>query len=437
MHRGAAASIHRGPFRPCGTMEDSTDIWKWSLLVFLAARCGDAVQALVDLWIVPQSVATVDLVAILPVVSGVNILALPLAIVVVPFSRWLTIFMAQRECGKIKSLLWTVFAGTFAAVVLMGAVVWLCAPRVLAVLRVSEAGFPAILLLTGMLVALSPVLDASLQGLRKFGTVAWSGALSAGARLVVSFALIPVRTFGGYLLGLVAASAVKMTATVIGLRRELRVRASVRPFLGADGRNLFRYLLPLAVSLTVWNLAMGWQAMMVRLNLSDAESAAYFFINRFGDVGQWAGLSLLFVAFPMVVTANAEARNRILRRLLALTLLSGVVVAGAYWLFLAPVMRAVTLWRDYAPYAGFIALFTFRCAMGTSVGAFMSCEQAAANFRYLFYLVPCIVAESVGLVFIHRLDVLLGWLTFTVAVQLAIVWAVVARRTHSWYNTGK
>ena len=77
-------------------MEDSTDIWKWSLLVFLAARCGDAVQALVDLWIVPQSVATVDLGAILPVVSGVNILALPLAIVVVPFSRWLTIFMAQR-----------------------------------------------------------------------------------------------------------------------------------------------------------------------------------------------------------------------------------------------------------------------------------------------------------------------------------------------------
>lgn len=65
----------------------------------------------------------------------------------------------------------------------------------------------------------------------------------------------------------------------------------------------------------------------------------------------------------------------------------------------------------------------------------MSCEQAAANFRYLFYLVPCIVAESVGLIFIHRLDVLLGWLTFTVAVQLVIVCAVIIRRTRAWHNT--
>ena len=40
-------------------------------------------------------------------------------------------------------------------------------------------------------------------------------------------------------------------------------------------------------------------------------------------------------------------------------------------------------------------------------------------------------------VYLVGLNVLLGWLTFTVAVQLAIVWAVVARRTHSWYNTGK
>ena len=36
------------------------NFWKWSLLVFLAARCGDVVQALIDLWIVPQSVSKAD-----------------------------------------------------------------------------------------------------------------------------------------------------------------------------------------------------------------------------------------------------------------------------------------------------------------------------------------------------------------------------------------
>ena len=405
--------------------------WKWSLLVFLAVRCGDAVQALIDLWIVPQSVSRADLGAILPVVSGVNVLALPLAIVVVPFSRWLAIYMERREPGKVKALLRTMLVGTVVAVALMGAFVWLCAPKALAALHVSEAGFPAVLLLTGMLAALAPVFDASLQGLKKFGTVAVAGFLSAGARLAVSFVLIPLRTFGGYLLGIVAACCVKMAVTVIGLRRELGANVPARPFLKADGREMLRYVLPLAVSLAIWNLVMSWQATVVRLNLSETESAAYFFINRFADVGQWAGLSLLFVAFPTIAAAKAEMQGLVLRRTLALTLLAGSAVAVGYGLFLEPLMRAVPLWCDYVPYAGYIALYTFRYAMGVSVGAFMGCEQAAANFRYLLYLVPCIVVESVALAFIHRLDVLLWWLTFTVAVQLAIVWVVVIRRGRS------
>ena len=402
--------------------------WTWSLLVFLAARCGDAVQALIDLWIVPQNVSRADLGAILPVVSGMNVLALPLAIAVVPFSRWLAIYVSQREFGKVKSLLRTALAGTASAVLLMGGFVWLFVPQLLTALHVSEAGFPTILLLTGMMVALAPVLDASLQGLKKFGTVACAGFLSAGVRLLVSITLIPLRTFGGYLLGIAAACGVKMAVTAVGLRRELGASVSARPFLKADGRELLRYVLPLGVSLTVWNMVMCWQAMIVRLNLSEAESAAYFFINRFADVGQWAGLSLLFVAFPTIAAADARKQDLVLRRTLVLTLLAGAAVAVAYGLFLDPVMRAVPIWRDYVPYAGFIAFYTFRYAMGVSVGAFMSCEQAAANFRYLLYLVPCVVVESVALAFIHRLDVMLWWLTFTVAVQLAIVWAVVIRR---------
>lgn len=404
---------------------------KASLLVLLAARCGDAVQALIDLWIVPQNVAKVDLGAILPVVSGVNVLSLPLAIVVVPFSRWLAIYMERREFGKIKVLLRTIFWGAVVAVVLMGAFVWLCVPRVLSVLHVSEAGFPAILLLTGMFAALAPVFDASLQGLRKFGTVAGAGFLSAGARLLVSFVLIPIWTFGGYLLGMVAAFCVKMVVTAVGLRRELGAGEPVQSFIKTDGRAQLRYIIPLGFSLTIWNLVMSWQTMAVRLNLSETESAAYFFINRFANVGQWAGLSLLFVAFPTIAAAKAEVQTLILRRTLALTLVAGAAVAVGYLFFLPSVMRSVALWRDFAPYVGFVALFTFRYAMGISVGAFIGCEQAAANFRYLFYLVPCVVVESVALAFIHRLDALLWWLTFTVAVQLAIVWTIVCRRGRS------
>ena len=255
-----------------------------------------------------------------------------------------------------------------------------------------------------------------------------AGFLSAGARLAVSFLLIPVRAFAGYLLGIVAACCAKMIVVVVGLRRELGSEIPPRPFLLADGRAQLRYLIPLAISLTIWNLVMAWQATVVRLNLTETESAAYFFINRFADVGQWVGLSLIFVAFPLVAVSKADVQGRLLKRSLALTLLAGAVVAVGYWLFLAPVMRSVALWHDYVPYVGFIALYTFRYAMGCAVGAFMSCEQAAGNFRYLLYLVPCVLVECAGLACLRTLGAMLGWLTVTVVVQVVIVLAVVVRR---------
>ena len=67
-------------------------------------------------------------------------------------------------------------------------------------------------------------------------------------------------------------------------------------------------------------------------------------------------------------------------------------------------------------------------AMGCAVGAFMSCEQAAGNFRYLLYLVPCVLVECAGLACLHTLGTMLGWLTVTVVVQVVIVLAVVVRR---------
>ena len=411
----------------------SLRFWKWTLLVFLAARSSDVVQAVLSLWVVPSCVSAEDLGAVLPMLETAKVLALPLAILVIPFSRWLAICTARGERGKVKSLLRLMLPGSVAAVALMGLAAWLFLPGIARFSRVSEEGFSSVLVAAGALTALSPVFNRALQGLRKFGTVAVAGVAGAGVRLAVSLALVPVRAIGGYMAGLSVEALVQISLSWFGMRREFSFRGEAVPFWRGEGREMWRYTVPVAVTTVIWCLISDFQAIAVRCNLTDAESAAYFIVTRFGDIGQWVGMSLLFVAFPVIACEQARGRDhlKVLSVTVYGTLAAGTAVGLAFLLVGPSLLESVPVWRDYRGYSGYIALYIVRFAMGAAVGAFMSCEQAAGNFRYLAYLVPCVAVESAGLLMLHRLDHVLWWMTVTVAVQTVIVVAILLRRNRA------
>ena len=81
------------------------DFWWYSILVFIACRSGDAVQAFIGLWLVPHYVPQSELGAALPLLQIGGAIGLPLSILVIPFSRWLTIYASRGEYGKVKRLL--------------------------------------------------------------------------------------------------------------------------------------------------------------------------------------------------------------------------------------------------------------------------------------------------------------------------------------------
>ena len=85
--------------------ERSKGFWRGLLLVFLAARIPDAVQLLIGLWLVPKYVPIADVGAVLPMTQGAVTISLPLAIVMIPFSRWLTIYLTRGEHGRVRTLL--------------------------------------------------------------------------------------------------------------------------------------------------------------------------------------------------------------------------------------------------------------------------------------------------------------------------------------------
>ena len=56
------------------------NFWKWSLLVFLAARSSDVVQTVIGLWLVPKYVPAADVGTVLPMTQTAIMLSLPLTV---------------------------------------------------------------------------------------------------------------------------------------------------------------------------------------------------------------------------------------------------------------------------------------------------------------------------------------------------------------------
>ena len=91
------------------------DFWWYSILIFIACRSGDAIQAFIGLWLVPHYVPQSELGAALPLLQIGGAFGLPLSILIIPFSRWLTLYAARGEYGKVKRLLSLAFRFVFIA----------------------------------------------------------------------------------------------------------------------------------------------------------------------------------------------------------------------------------------------------------------------------------------------------------------------------------
>jgi len=400
------------------------------LLVFLAAQGSDVVQSVAGLWLIPRFVPASDIGAVLPLTQSAILLALPLGVLMVPVSRWLTIYAVNGERGKLKALLVAALLGTLLAVTVMTAVAALVLPWLFKAVRVSEPGLPAVLLAAGATGAVVPVFSRSLQGLKRFGTVACAGFIAAPLRLLVSVAVMPVRAVSGYLAGMTVASLAQIAVSWLGVRREIRTDDPARNFWREDGRAMLRYAAPLVLAATVWNSLGMLQSVLIRVNLPEVESAAYYVITQFGNVGGWFGNAVLFVAFPFVATAQARGESPlpVLVKSLAATLAVGGLVALAVWPFAGSLLASSESWRRYVDYAVCLPLWALRATMGAAIGCFMGCEQAAGSFRYLAYLVPCVLVESLGLFFLHDIVSFVVWFVAMAAVQMILVFLVIWRR---------
>ena len=78
------------------------DFWWYSLMLFVACRSGDAIQAFIGLWLVPKYVGAEELGAVIPLQSLAGLFAAPLAVIATVFAKYVNVYATRGETGKVK-----------------------------------------------------------------------------------------------------------------------------------------------------------------------------------------------------------------------------------------------------------------------------------------------------------------------------------------------
>ena len=378
------------------------DFWWYSLMLFAACRTGDAIQAFIGLWLVPKWVGAAELGAVIPLFSLSGLCSAPLAVVAVVFSKCVTGYAARGERGKVKAFVRDVLAASSLLFLACIAIALALLPHFYERLRVEAGLLTALILASGFAGNLSQLFTNALQGLKKFKALSLANVLGAPVRLVTLLLAMPVRPLSGYVLGQTTPCAASSLVAVLSLRRDFRGVAPDASWR-KDLPTMLRYAGPVAVWTVggiVYNAVFNT---LVRQRLPDVESAAYYMLTRFAEIGGYLCMAFLVVLFPMAAEAHerGEEDRRVLRHAVAGSLLFSFVLTGVFAACGDRLFSLSAVWRPYAGYAPLLVPTTLTAGLTAAAGAVVTYELAcrrfapvglvvATNAAWLAFLVCCL-----------------------------------------------
>ena len=366
------------------------DFWWYSLMLFVACRSGDVIQAFIGLWLVPKYVGASELGAVMPLQSLAGLFAAPLAVLATVFAKYVNVYATRGEYGKVKCFIRDVIGASCLVFLVCIAAALVVLPHFYERLRVTAGLLTVLILASGFVGNLAQLFTSALQGLKLFKTITIQNLIGAPIRLVTLLVAMPVRALSGYILGQSTPPAVCSLLAAGSLRRHLRgvaCDASWRKDLGEIGR----YLLPVAAYTCLSTLFGTICITVYRQRLPEAESAAYYLLTRFTDVVNYVGCAMLFVLFPLASEAHEGGRESYsaLRKTIVAAVFVTAAASVALAVFGRPLLSLLPTWRPYVGYAHlFPALVVITGAsviIGAGISYEMSCRRFGAAFAILIF----------------------------------------------------
>ena len=357
------------------------DLWWYSLMIFVACRSGDVIQAFIGLWLVPKYVGPEELGAVLPLQQLTSFLTVPLAVLATVFAKYVNTYATRGEYGKVKCFIRDVFAATAVLFALCVGGAYLIIPHFYVRLNVASGMLTVLILAAGFAGNVSNLFSSALQGLKMFRTITVQSLISAPIRLATLLVAMPIRALSGYILGQTTPPAACSVLAFCSLRRRLAAHPPDTAWR-SDLPEILRYLWPVAVYMGLGAVLASICVTVYRQRLPELESAAYYVLTRFTEIASYVSSSMVFVLFPLSAEAHERGHesSATLRHTIGATFLMTAVAAVAFGVFGKKLLSLSPVWQAYTGYANLLPALTIITGAGVAIGAIVTYEMACRRF---------------------------------------------------------
>ncbi|HUS98161.1 MAG TPA: hypothetical protein VMX97_15650 [Hyphomicrobiaceae bacterium] len=392
------------------------------MLSFVVNRMGDVINVFIGLLLVPRLLPGQDLGALLPLMAVGAVFSMPLALLLLPVGKFLSVFAAKEEFGKVRALLEDSLG--ISLVFAVGMTIWIFWQGDALLLRMHVTDHRILWPVAGfaVLVCIDPIVSGALRALKLFKPILLGGVFTPYVRLFGMLALLAPLGALGYLvaqLGTVAWGVLFGLVIVLLNLGKMGRRVSYRP----HGREMLLFSLPLVAMAIVGRIQGPVEALVIRHRLPTVDSAGYYYAVMLGAIPGYFTGSMMPFLWPILSDRfeRGHSTHGLLMQSMLFNLALGVFFVGLFaaimpWFFTLP-----GPWREYGAYAGFVWQAALIGTLKTAQIIYTSHEMACRRFVYMWYLVPLMLLESAILYLLPGWSVVRPYLP-------AEIWSWVAAR---------
>ena len=412
------------------------DFWWYSLMLFIACRFADVLNAFVGLWLVPKYVPPSELGAVMPLMQFANFLAIPIAAFANTFRNELTQLSIKKEFGKLKTLMRGVFIASAVFIFIATLIAHFALPTLLERIRIAEGSLGLIIIATSFVSAISPIYSNALQSLKKFKAQSLISIIGAPIRLITMLITMPFRALSGYFIGQASVPVFSMAASIIALKKELSVKAE--PYWDKDTVKKFSRLFAAFITIgLIDGFFLLIESTTLRQRLPDLDSAGYYMASRFSDIASFLSATLLVTMFPFTAEKAAKGENT------SPLVIKSLIVNAAFCALLTlpfiffgkSILSLLPHGDQYAAYWWAIPWLIGTTFLWSIIAFYLTAEFSANRFKFLKWYLPIDLAYPVILLLVTGHSYFTGLIPASWS-EFLTVHNVYSLRTMLWWMTG-
>ena len=371
------------------------ELWWYTMLGFIVARMGEVVNLYIGVFLVPKVLPAKQLGAVTPLMSVGAFVGLPIALLLIPVGKFLNVFAARKEYGKVKALLLdSIYVNLAFAVVVLG---WLAiaGDGILERMHVTDRRILIPVAAFAVLSCLEPIIGSAQRSLKCFKSMLIAGLGGPYVRLAGMLLLLAPFGAFGYLSAQLGISLWGIGCALIALHLYLR-KCGGRVSYREDVRDMIAYSIPL-VALTFAGRVQGpVEAFVIRHRLPEEVSAGYYFSTMFGMIPGYFTGALVAFFWPIVSEKfeKGESTGKLLMQSMLFNLVVGGLTLLAVSLVVPYVFRLRGPWQGYEEYSRFVWQAGFITLLKSVQGIYTTYESACRRFVYVRYMVPLMLLEA-------------------------------------------